>query len=442
MNSENVQIFNNKYNLDEETFEAISRMQTKTTLRNNLITPQNKINCLCFYLNERPGIFEKLYFYDFFDMDDVIKAIDMQASCLLGIPNHMMNDVDFQKKLIANLKPEWYDYLPLSISKLPEIQKKCGRTAKIYMKNGLDKDGYNRDWVNENGEIISFFKLKGNFPIKSKADYYKLYKEYVESKTSIEVFCLKYGIDSIKGFNEFLKRVEAESFEDFFTIKDVKSNVQKKFFISSLEMVKKLVNGDISFEEFFERPQINFNVTKVDMYFKLLSYSDKNKFACIIMDYFEKNPNLIKENFIKFLTVDKMKPVDSYNTFIRRNLQNPKDQAYIQIYRKQIAKLNAQGRTYKRNELYSTYIINGQEYKVDDNVIDEAYAYAVDNNYHRSYISMNFLCKQIATGKLTYSKETEQQKNEMIDCIIQLISEEKTIEDYIETIRGRGSKRK
>ena len=428
----------NKFGLSDELIDVLSRVHLGTML-SKYITSQNKINCVSFLLCNRPKIFEKMLNNNFLDFDDIIKCIDLYPASILCLPQEVIRNKDFQNKLIENVKTEWYDFLPTSIANNLEVQKKCGRTAKIYLENGLDKNGYNRDWINGNGELIYFFKLKGDFPIKSKLDYYKLYKEYLDSRISVQNFCTKYGIDSIKGFNDFLKRVEAESLEDFSKIKDVKVDVQRNFYNLSKETAKKIVDGEISFEEFLNDSRYNFNSTRIDLYFNTLSFNDRNIFSTIIMDYVEQNPYLVNRNFIKFLTSNNLKPTDSYNTFVRRNLQMPKDREYIQKYKKQMSKIKGHEKMYKRSDLYSTYIIRDKEYKVDDLIIDQAYAYATDNDYHISFISMSYLCKKIATGELTYSKETNAEKEELIDNIISLFKEEKNIEDYISAMKEKNS---
>lgn len=433
--------FIDTFGLSDELISELSHVQLRTMLR-KYITPENKINCACFLICNRSEIFEKMYKNDFVDLNDIIKCIQTYPKCASQLPQEIIKNDNFQKKLLENIQPEWYDFLPTFIANNPEIQKKCGRTGKVYLENGLDKNGYNHDWLNENGELISFFKLEENFPIKSKLDYYKLYKEYIESKISVQNFCNKYGIDSVKGFNEFLKRIESESLEDFSKIKEVKNDVQKNFFISSKETAEKLAKEELDFEEFINNSKYNFNSTKINLYFNALSLNDRNNLAKIIMDYVEKNPYLINENFIKFLTTNNMKPSDSFNTFIRKSISMPKDKEYIQKYKKQISKIRSQERPYKRNDLYSVYIIGEKEYKIDDSIIDQAYAYAIDKNYHMSYISMNYLCKKIATGEIVYSKETEQEKEEMISSIIYLIKEEKTIEDYIAEMKNRSTVKK
>lgn len=423
-------------NSDGKLPSGVHSCQTKRLL-DLLKDENNRSRILCFLIYARTEMFKKLYRNDFIDLNDIIKCVELQPASLRFLPREIINNEDFIKLVIEIVQPDWYDLLPTFISEIPEIQKKCNRTSKVYMENGLDKDGYNFDWVNENGELIYFFKLKGNFPIKSKEDYYKLYDEYIESRMSVTSFCKKYEIDSEEGFNLFLNRVEAESFEDFSMIKDVKTDVQHRFYSSSRKDVKKILSGELSIDEFVSNNQVNFQTAKVDLYFSFLSFEEKNKFARILMDYFEENLYAVNENFLQFLTTSNANPIENYGRFIRPNLKMPNDSQYIRNYHKQIEKLKSHARRYTRKELYSTYIVGEKRLSVDDDVIDQAYAYSVDKNYRRSYTCMCYLCKKILYGELDYKKETVLQRDEMIDGIIALIAEEKTIEDYINLMKNK-----
>ena len=91
---------------------------------------------------------------------------------------------------------------------------------------------------------------------------------------------------------------------------------------------------------------------------------------------------------------------------------------------------------YNRKNTYCTWLINDKKYEVDDNIIDQALIYARDMKYHICQSSIASICKKIVLGELDYSHETIEQKDEIIDVIINLIAEEKTIEDYINTFKN------
>ena len=54
---------------------------------------------------------------------------------------------------------------------------------------------------------------------------------------------------------------------------------------------------------------------------------------------------------------------------------------------------------------------------------------------------MNYLCKQIAVGNITYKKEMEEEKEEMIDSIAELILKGAEMKDYIEYRKQQQNKR-
>lgn len=425
----------NQFGLEPETVLELLHRQVRTIIKKEIITPENKSNCIFFLACNKYDFFNKMYHSGFINMNDILECVYKFPTCMTYLPQEVIKDEAFAKEIVKNVKPDWYDFLPYYIANMPEVQEKCNRTAKIYRENGLDSNGYNIDWVNENGELLSFFKLKENFPINSKADYFKLYKEYLESKVSVHAFCGMYGIDSQDGFNKFLKRVEAESFEEFSKIKDIKFDIQKSFYALSKETAKQIINGEITFEDFLNDNRINFNSTKIDLYFNSLSFEDRNKMAHVIMEYVENNPYLLSSRFIDFLTINNLKPTDSFNMFIKRNLKMPDDKQFFAQYYNELRIIEQQEKSYHRRELYCTYVSNDQRFEVNDNVIDQAYAYAVAKRIHVSKRSMLYLTKEIAKGTIKYEEETNNQKQEMIDSIIKLINEEKSIEDYIETMK-------
>jgi len=50
---------------------------------------------------------------------------------------------------------------------------------------------------------------------------------------------------------------------------------------------------------------------------------------------------------------------------------------------------------------------------------------------------MVYLTKEIAKGNIDYSLEVNNEKEELIDTIIQLINESANIEDYLETMKNK-----
>ena len=360
------------------------------------------------------------------------------------IPNMVAKAIAEDKMLmdifVDNLNIELYDKLPSVLAKVEKVKRKCNRAGQIYDKDSnyeYDKDGYNKEWLDENGNLVEFFKLKNDFPIETKAEYYRLYKEYLEEKTSIPRFCEKYGINSVEGFKRMLERIDAESFDDAKRTSNVKSIVANNYFNLCRDNAIKVINGDISVEEFLNNEKINFYSTRISMFFDYLDQNQKHVFAIKLFEYFNNNQFLVNENFITFLREGKVTPSINYSKYIKGNFKMPEDKKYMPDYNKHLSKLNEHMKTYQRNQLYATYNIGGINYTVDDSIIDQAYAYIKAHNYCLSTLSMNYACKQIVTGKIKYEEETQKEKEKMINDIIELTREQNTIEDYIEEVKSK-----
>ena len=425
-----------KFNLPVLTIRRLNNWYFCDVIRAFDDHPDKKNNCLCYLAMHRYTFFERLMKQNIMSDDDIIECANIVPNILICFRSRIKKDEVLREKIIASVKPDWYDYLPSDIAKDPIIMEKCNRTKQVYGFRDRDSDGYNKDWINRKGELISFFHLEGNFPIRTKTDYYRLYKEYLESKMSIKSFCRKFRIEPIEGFEKFLSRIKAESFEESNMISDTKNTVKKNFWNASNNDAVKLANGELSFEEFFNKNAIILGSANIEIFCWGLSRDDRSKFSIHMIDYFEKNYPIFPQVFIDYLTTKGKNAVDNYNYYIRGGLMLPKDRKYYPLYYNQEAKLKKQLINYNRKNTYCTWLINDKKYEVDDNIIDQALIYARDMKYHICQSSIASICKKIVLGELDYSHETIEQKDEIIDVIINLIAEEKTIEDYINTFKN------
>ena len=424
--------------INKETLQTIRIRSTAIIL--NTITAENKIACLIYIICHRAAVFKKMYEANVVSIDDLIKCITMQPKCLFYLPYRVKINENFRNALIENVQPDWYDYLPKDIADRPDIQIKCNRTAQLYDERGRDKNGYDINWRDWNGNLISFFTLEGDFPIRSKEDYIKLYEEYLNSKTSVSVFCVKYKISSPDGFNEMLKRIQAESYIDKKTIRDFKNDVGHRFFNFSLEIIRKIVNKEMTFEDYINN-YYTPGATNVSFYFSKMNQSDKTKFALEVLDYMSKNPYLLSNNFFKFFDDHRNSIEDNLHFYIKRNLPMPEYREQIQRFYDILKIIKGHFQSYNRQQMYCKYIINGTTYQIDDDIIDQAYAYCNDKEYTLSKTAMIYLCKQIAMGNIAYKKEMEEEKEEMIDSIAELILKGAEMKDYIEYRKQQQNKR-
>lgn len=400
--------------------------------------PHFKINCMCYLAMNRSTFFERLIKQDLLSINDVIECANMEPKILLYFRRRIKKDENLKKRIIDAVKPEWYDFLPCDIAKDPVVMKRCNRTGKIYDFYDRDSQGYNRDWVNKNGQLLSFFHLGGNFPIRTKADYYKIYKEYIKSQKSVNAFCKQFRIEPVEGFRKFLERITAEKFDDFSEVSKVKNTVKTNFWNASKKAAIKLANGELSFEDFFNNNSINFNDSNIILYCRTLSQEERSKFSIQMMQYFDRNYPIFPQKFIDFLTANK-NAIENYNYFIKGGLIIQKDRNYYSIFHNQEFKLKQQFTRCVRKNVYCNLRIGDKVYEIDDNIIDQALTYATDMGYHVCQVSIMAICKKIVMGELDYTHETVEQKDEMIDVLLKLVSEEKTIEDYISVIKNNKS---
>ena len=110
----------------------------------------------------------------------------------------------------------------------------------------------------------------------------------------------------------------------------------------SSDTAKRLANGDLSFEEFFENESINFKFSDIDLYYKTLTLEERNNFSLKLMDYFDHHTPLLLNTFIEFLTTSKHNALENYNFFVKGNLKAPKDINYYRKYHDQLTKLKHQ----------------------------------------------------------------------------------------------------
>ena len=431
----NEQINTINFGLDANTIYGLNHQQIRTIFR-TIITPENKIQCYCYIIMNRGDTFRKILKNGFISKEEIIDCIRFLPSILLYLPQKVYYDTKFQKLLIANMQPGWYDFLPSIIADMSEVQIKCNRTAKIYSEYGLDANGYNRDWVNSEGMLLNFFTLKANFPIKTKEDYYKLYEEYVKANTSVNNFCERYGISSETGFKKLLERIKAESYEDAMAIKNVGTNVSKDFYFNVQKRAKQLATGELSFEDFISNKNINFYVNNAELYFNALDYDGRYNLAKIIFNYIEANPNFILKNFFIFLKGREVTLLNSFMKLVKSRFKSPDDNDIIKrISNNTVRIINSHEKPYSRKFLYCKYIKGEETNIVDDAVIDQALAYAEDNGIYKSLAAIAYLSKRIAFGELNYFKESEEKKDSLLESILDLIDQNKDLDAYIKLMK-------
>ena len=418
-------LFNEKFVLNEKNIDIIYesiKNDSSFDFSNLILYPEEILN--------NPKIRDLIIK----NMDCVIKRIEVDQKFINHCPDFLINNKDFLNKYLKVIDPKIYDRLIKRIASIPEVQIKCNRTKKVYLSDSIDRAGYDINWKYDDDEVIEFFTLKGDFPIKSREDYYKIYDKYLDSKLSIHRFCLKYGISSENGFKKFLDRVKAEGYYDNKDISELHHITSTNFFNMSKKEIKRLLDNEITFEDFLSNKNKNFKVSNIGFYYKSVLYGDeeKYKFSCIILDYIDKNPYFLSNKFIEFLSGDNLNLAYNFKLYVLSGLNGDRNAIVKYDVNKKYKIIESLSKNWQKEDLYCKYINkDGNEYCVDDNIVEQAIAYSNDHNYYICLREMIYLCKKITLGEIVYKKEMEEQKEEMIDTIISLLEDAKTIEDYL-----------
>ena len=427
------------FGLDDESVECLAHQQINSMI-GGVITPKNKIRCYCYIMCNRSEIFKKMLKGGIVTNQDLLECAKFFPPTFNYLPSQVFSSAEFEELVVANMQESWYDFLPYNIANRTDVQLKCNRTRRIYSEQGLDSEGYNRDWINNDGKLLEFFKLEADFPIRTKDDYYKLYNEYLEAKTSISVFCNRYCISPEQGFKNLLNRIKAESLEDAMEIKVVGVNVSQRFYANAKYYAKQLASREMSPEEFFSNQKINFDTNNAALYFNTLTPEERQSLAKVIFNYVEEHQDFIPRGLYKFLKSFENKFSDGFMKFVRRNLKPTED---IEIIRKisnhTYKNVKSHDRIYCRKELYCNYIVGDKSVTVDDAIIEQALSYADDKGIYKSARAMYYLCKRIAFGELNYFKESEDKKDSLVESIIDLIEQNKGMDSYISVIKKRNA---
>ena len=231
-----------------------------------------------------------------------------------------------------------------------------------------------------------------------------------------------------------MDRVKAEGYYDNKDISELHHITSTNFFNMSKKEIKRLLDNEITFEDFLSNKNKNFKVSNIGFYYKNVLYGDeeKYKFSCIILDYIDKNPYLISSDFIDFLRGDNLNFAHNFKLYVLSSLNGDRNAIVKYDANKKYKIIESLSKNWQKEDLYCKYINkDDNEYCVDDNIVEQAIAYSNDHNYYICLREMIYLCKKIALGEIVYKKEMEEQKEEMIDTIISLLEDAKTIEDYL-----------
>ena len=399
------------------------------TLNKYIIDKEYKLETFrLLLLNYRKTTAMHLLERDFVSTEDILELQAKYGDMFYLLPdeaykiNHDLIDYVVKEDSII------FDSLPPIVRADVRIQQKCKRTKAIYTNNSRDDQGYDNNWLNESGELLDFFKLENGFPINSKEDYHVILKYYVSSGMSVSGFCSQYGITPVEGFQDFLKRCGVENTDTQELITENKAVASNKY----VQTVKKIAS-DINEKKITIDDYIENYYTPVHKITLLLSFiNDKEDFMSQLLDYMYNNRTELKLGIIMDLFDSNIAKIqDDLKATIRiacgnqpnliRKIYTIKLANYTHAFRRELAKCK--------------YIKDNKEYIIDDDIIDQALAYAEDKNIYKCYYTITDIAKRIAYGEIKYDEEAKRKRSELISGIIELaLRQAKTIDDYMATM--------
>jgi hypothetical protein len=234
-----------------------------------------------------------------------------------------------------------------------------------------------------------------------------------------------------------LDAISLENHDEHVAITEGKYDIQRRFVGSFVTNAHKVANGTMTMEEFFNVPTAySYNMSMFD---SLLADKPeiRNAFVKSMIDYFATmDPKAISEKEITFIGGNPKDLSDTFFNKLKPELIFPQDRDYVRKLQFARNHIRLCEKGYSRLLIRGTsYIVDGKSHPVTDQVIDQALAYADDNGIFRCNYTISQLSKDIATGKLDYSAQTEGLMSEMRDVLKDLLQEKTQIEEYLQVMK-------
>lgn len=372
-------------------------------------------------IHKRPDYIEKFFAMNYITMEEITEISKTNPDIYYVTPVTFYYSNPQLLNMIVEDQNVLYDLLPESVKNNETIQNAFKRNKSLYRSDKRDIDGYDIDWLDENGNLISFFTLTNNYVINSKEDYLKIVEKYLDSGMSVPLFCKQYGISSYDGFNNLLKRVGIENVDMQNSIDAVKEHAKEMFLATLKNTANQINEGELNFKDYITNNYNQFYNIRL-----LIKYiNNKQLFMKQIIDYITNEP------FIKISRLNRLFETNTSNLvntikiyLIKTGLNN------AQI----IAELNNVLNRYKYPYKRAAFKIvkNDVEYNVDDSVIDKALVYIHNNNIYKCKYTVELICKKIALGEIDYDVEMEEKKEELKTMILySALEKAKSIEEYL-----------
>ena len=391
------------------------------TIAKCIVEQPQKNETIKILLNNRPEYIKKFFNMNYISVEEIAEIGKTNPEIYYVIPETFYSNNPQLFNMIAESQNILFDLLPKEVKNNEMIQNALKRKKSIYYSDKRDINGYDIDWLDENGKLINFFTLANNYVINSKEDYLKIVEKYLSSGMSVPLFCKQYGISSVDGFNKLLNRVGIENIDTQDSIDEVKDRA-KQIYLGTIKNIANQINeGKLTFKEYIDSNYNQFHKFKL-----LIEYiSDKQLFMKQLIDY------ICNEQLIK---------IDRLNTLFETDSRNIVNAIKPYLYKAGINDANALRGLHQTLNRYkypykrcvSKIIKNGVEYNIDDSVIDKALVYLHNNDIYKCQYTVDFICKKIAMGEINYDVELEEKKEELKTMILySALEKAKSIDDYL-----------
>ena len=404
---------------------------------------------LIFLIKCRPFVFSRLVEETLVSDDDIIDMCKNDPEVFMCIPPFFYENHPEIIEILAEKGGSMiYDFLPRDIRKLDIVKEGLQRTKRLYSSSshGTDKDGFNQEWRDKDGNLKHYFSLKGNFNINSKEDYIKIVEKFISEGISAPSFCKKYGISSLKGFKELLERVKEENLGINIKqrITSVNKNNSERFVKTVSEISNEIANGSITIEDYFKDYYRASH--KYDHFMRFGFYNNKEQLLKMIINY-------IKDNTYAICLYPMMQFFSAKNALdlatiimkeVKRSKLNNSDTVRECYSSTNILKKFMTN--YNRKTTIGTLIINDVRFEIDDDILDQIIAYIKSNDLYICQYVVNTVARKIVLGEIDFMAETDKQKEEMkneillMDKINEIMMNNGDIEEYFELMEEESKK--
>ena len=351
-----------------------------------------------------------------------------------------------------------YVELCLSEVELDKLKKEEKKQIKQLAETDKDK------WYDDFGELKTFFRI-GKIPIYSKEEYIKIAYKLIKENMTIGMFCWKYGIDNAKGFEEMLNLLAEEDSHFAEVWKEQRLVRQKEYIINAKKFIEGVAFKKLPVSEMIENSTMSFEKLQ-DIAEKYYDNKIADAFTANVIKYYydrlnctaennvEKIGNMLTKNEVKFLV-----GIEEYAEIVKLNKRpnlaktindriktygSRNQSSYISglVHGKWADKITRKlERDYgsvfdkdKYNKSENFIMHNGQQIRVTNEMIDQAFHYIKVHELYPNDITMRMVIKAVACGEIDVSKETKVTKAMMRAKALKLCENVYSLDNYFKII--------